>query len=124
MREEGFLYLYQSYHPGVFPEKKGIMAFFNSAVAVLQTHVIALGAGLGIWVPLTCLKVMAMTTQALSPPLRGLRALLGRRHEAVDGRRRRRPHRHHSGASSFRPVRLYEIMIRLFSQLPHKQTDG
>ena len=22
MREEGFLYLYQSYHPGVFPEKK------------------------------------------------------------------------------------------------------
>ena len=25
------------------------MAFFNSAVGVLQTHVIALGAGLGIW---------------------------------------------------------------------------
>jgi hypothetical protein len=25
------------------------MAFFNSAVAVLQTLVIALGAGLGIW---------------------------------------------------------------------------
>ena len=26
-----------------------IMAFFNSAVGVLQTLVIALGAGLGIW---------------------------------------------------------------------------
>ena len=30
--------------------RKGIkMAFFNSAVGVLQTLVIALGAGLGIW---------------------------------------------------------------------------
>lgn len=26
-----------------------IMAFFNSAVGVLQTLVIALGAGLGVW---------------------------------------------------------------------------
>ena len=26
------------------------MAFFNSAVTVLQTLVIALGAGLGIWI--------------------------------------------------------------------------
>ena len=29
--------------------EKAIMAFFNSAVTVLQTLVIALGAGLGIW---------------------------------------------------------------------------
>ena len=29
--------------------EKKIMAFFNSAVGVLQTLVIALGAGLGIW---------------------------------------------------------------------------
>ena len=29
------------------------MAFFNSAVTVLQTLVIALGPGLGIWVQLT-----------------------------------------------------------------------
>ena len=28
---------------------KRIMAFFNSAVGVLQTLVIALGAGLGVW---------------------------------------------------------------------------
>lgn len=30
-------------------ERSFIMAFFNSAVGVLQTLVIALGAGLGIW---------------------------------------------------------------------------
>ena len=30
-------------------EKEKFMAFFNSAVGVLQTLVIALGAGLGIW---------------------------------------------------------------------------
>ena len=30
-------------------ERSYIMAFFNSAVGVLQTLVIALGAGLGIW---------------------------------------------------------------------------
>ena len=29
--------------------RKNYMAFFNSAVTVLQTLVIALGAGLGIW---------------------------------------------------------------------------
>lgn len=30
-------------------ERKTYMAFFNSAVGVLQTLVVALGAGLGIW---------------------------------------------------------------------------
>ncbi len=30
-------------------ESEGYMAFFNSAVNVLQTLVIALGAGLGVW---------------------------------------------------------------------------
>ena len=34
--------------PTVFKEDKS-MAFFNSAVGVLQTLVVALGAGLGIW---------------------------------------------------------------------------
>ena len=32
------------------------MAFFNSAVTVLQTLVIALGAGLGIWGAITLLE--------------------------------------------------------------------
>ena len=40
------------------------MEFFNSAVGVLQTLVVALGAGLGIWVSSTCWKVTATTTPA------------------------------------------------------------
>jgi hypothetical protein len=49
--EEGFFRLYQPYHPrNAEPKRrKKSMAFFNSAVGVLQTLVIALGAGLGIW---------------------------------------------------------------------------
>ena len=54
------------------------MDFFNSAVDVLQTLVIALGAGLGIWGAINLLegygndnpgawKVMATTTPAPSP---------------------------------------------------------
>ena len=34
---------------GCGQEEEPIMEFFNSAVEVLQTLVIALGAGLGIW---------------------------------------------------------------------------
>ena len=37
-----------SYGSGIDPERYN-MAFFNSAVTVLQTLVVALGAGLGIW---------------------------------------------------------------------------
>ncbi len=36
-------------HPVRGTYKEGYMAFFNSAVGVLQTLVVALGAGLGIW---------------------------------------------------------------------------
>ena len=42
------------------------MAFFNSAVTVLQTLVIALGAGLGIWGAINLLRVTATTTQVPS----------------------------------------------------------
>ena len=38
------------------------MEFFNSAVDVLQTLVIALGAGLGIWGVINLWKVTATTT--------------------------------------------------------------
>lgn len=34
------------------------MEFFNSAIEVLQTLVVALGAGLGVWGAVTCWKVM------------------------------------------------------------------
>ena len=38
------------------------MAFFNSAVGVLQTLVVALGAGLGIWGAINLLEGYATTT--------------------------------------------------------------
>ena len=43
------------------------MAFFNSAISVLQTLVVALGAGLGIWGGSTFWKVTATITPAQSP---------------------------------------------------------
>ena len=39
------------------------MAFFNSAVTVLQTLVIALGAGLGIWGAINLLEATATITR-------------------------------------------------------------
>ena len=42
------------------------MDFFNSAIDVLQTLVIALGAGLGIWGAINLLKVTVMTTRGPS----------------------------------------------------------
>ena len=40
------------------------MEFFNSAIEVLQTLVVALGAGLGVWGAINLLEVMATTTPA------------------------------------------------------------
>ena len=40
------------------------MEFFNSAIEVLQTLVVALGAGLAFGVPSTCWKVMVTITPA------------------------------------------------------------
>ena len=40
------------------------MTFFNSAVDVLQTLVIALGAGLGIWGVINLWRATVMTTRA------------------------------------------------------------
>ena len=56
MRERAFFTRGQMFLPSyTFPGSPGIhkggknMAFFNSAISVLQSLVIALGAGLGIW---------------------------------------------------------------------------
>lgn len=38
------------------------MAFFNSAIDVLQTLVVALGAGLGVWGVINLLEGTEMTT--------------------------------------------------------------
>ena len=43
------------------------MAFFNSAVGVLQTLVVALGAGLGIWGAINLLRATATTTVRCVP---------------------------------------------------------
>ena len=43
------------------------MEFFNSAIEVLQTLVVALGAGLGVGVPSTCWKAMVTTTVRCVP---------------------------------------------------------
>jgi hypothetical protein len=43
--EKGHIY----FQPRFAERRKHFMAFFNSAVGVLQTLIIALGAGLGIW---------------------------------------------------------------------------
>ena len=43
------------------------MAFFQSAVGTLQTLVIALGAGLGIWGVINLLEGTATTTPVRSP---------------------------------------------------------
>ena len=50
----GFFHTQKTTNNHIFPsrtaaESEGYMAFFNSAVNVLQTLVIALGAGLGVW---------------------------------------------------------------------------
>ena len=44
------------------------MAFFNSAVTVLQTLVIALGAGLGIWGAINLLEIGRSTRLNSSHP--------------------------------------------------------
>ena len=46
------------------PAAGAYMAFFQAAVGVLQTLVIALGAGLGIWGRSICWKVTATTIPA------------------------------------------------------------
>ena len=69
------------------------MAFFNSAVTVLQTLVIALGAGLGIWGAINLLEGYGNWCQVSG-------------YETADGWRRRGTDRHDSGAAAFRSVRL------------------
>ena len=41
------------------------MEFFNSAIEVLQTLVVALGAGLGVWGAINLLEGMVTTTPAV-----------------------------------------------------------
>ena len=67
------------------------MAFFQSAVGVLQTLVVALGAGLGIWGAINLMEGYGNDNRREVPG-----------HEAAHGRWRGGPHRYHSCASPFR----------------------
>ena len=51
------------------------MAFFNSAVGVLQTLVVALGAGLGIWGAINLLEGYGNDCPACSDDLKEVTAL-------------------------------------------------
>gem|GEM_PF-2559831 len=88
------------------------MAFFNSAITVLQTLVVALGAGLGIWGAINLLegygndnpgangKIFCTSIASLSH----ISKVAG--NEAADGRRRRCPDRHDAGSPAVRTVWL------------------
>ena len=68
------------------------MDFFNSAVDVLQTLVIALGAGLGIWGGINLMEGYGNDNPG------------GAGHETVDGGRRRCPYRPYPCPAALRPV--------------------
>ena len=85
------------------------MAFFNSAVTVLQTLVIALGAGLGIWGAINLLEGYGNDNPGANAHIKCLPMAIWCQvsgHEAADGWRRRGTDRHDSGAAAFRSVRL------------------
>ena len=93
------------------------MAFFNSAVTVLQTLVIALGAGLGIWGAINLLEGYGNDNPGAKS--QGMKQRMPwRRHwrhwmrflfiKTADGWRRRGTDRHDSGAAAFWSVRLSE----------------
>ena len=52
------------------------MAFFNSAVGVLQTLVVALGAGLGIWGVINLMEGYGNDNRATRSQLKRLRTKL------------------------------------------------
>ena len=84
------------------------MEFFNNAIEVLQTLVVALGAGLGVWGGVNLLEGYGSDNPGSKS--QGMKQLMPRLeepgHEAAHGRRRCRPHRHHPCAPAERPVWL------------------
>ena len=85
------------------------MAFFNSAITVLQTLVVALGAGLGIWGAINLLEGYGndnpgAKSQGMKQQRQPRREVAG--NEAADGRRRRCPDRHDAGSPAVRTVWL------------------
>ncbi len=77
------------------------MAFFNSAVGVLQTLVIALGAGLGIWGVINLLEGYGSDNPGAKSP----------GHETAHGGRRRCLDWRRSCPAALRPVQLTDSEI-------------
>ncbi len=72
------------------------MEFFNSAIEVLQTLVVALGAGLGVWGAINLLEGYGNDNPGCQES----------GHEAAHGWRRRCSRGHHPDPSAERSVRL------------------
>ena len=72
------------------------MEFFNSAVDVLKTLVVALGAGLGVWGAVNLMEGYGGDNPSAK----------SQGYEAADGWRRRCPHRYHPDSPAERSVRL------------------
>lgn len=85
------------------------MEFFNSAVGVLQTLVIALGAGLGIWGAINLLEGYGNDNPGANAPVRcrstGAFFMASRRGYPFSGRARRSRNTPFSACSSNRPPR-------------------
>ena len=78
------------------------MEFFNSAVDVLKTLVVALGAGLGVWGAVNLMEGYGGDNPSAKKS----------GHEAADGWRRRCPHRHHPDPAAERSVRLIPSTVQ------------
>ena len=74
------------------------MAFFTSAVGTLQTLVIALGAGLGIWGAINLMEGYGNDNPGAKS--QGMKHLIG--DKTAYGRRRCSPYRYHTCAVAFR----------------------
>ena len=81
------------------------MAFFTSAISTLQTLVVALGAGLGVWGVINLLEGYGNDNPGAKS--QGMKQLMA---GAQWGRRG--PHRHHPGSPAVRSVRRHSLICR------------
>ena len=97
------------------------MTFFSSTIDVLQTLVIALGGGLGVWGGINLLegygndnpgaKSQGIKQLMAGDNFKGLPIAIRRKepgHQAAHGGRRNGAHRHHADSAAQGPVRLIQ----------------
>ena len=81
------------------------MTFFSSTIDVLQTLVIALGGGLGVWGGINLLEGYGNDNTSITS-LSHISKKPG--HQAAHGGRRNGAHRHHADPAAQGPVRLIQ----------------